>query len=151
LCENEPFEERRRAELSSRHLAGDPRVTQHIGGRVAHSDVMLEQVSDQVLGVLADVAPVSGREVVDALLDPLEQVLLAVVALLAPVPATVDAALACEWTLTGEHNVHNDAQAPQVTALVVAHVVDEGLDHFGCQVLGRADWRAQLGSGHRRG
>ena len=139
-----------RAELGGGHTAAaaDPRVPQHIAGRVAHGDVVLEQVADEVLGVVGDARPVVARELVDALLDALEQQLLTLGALLAALPAAVAAALARERTLARQHDVHNHAQAPQVAPLVVRHVVDERLDHLGRQVLGRAHWCAQLGRGH---
>ncbi len=147
---NLPLQKSRSTKLSCRHLTSDPRVAQHVGSRVAHRDVMLEQMSNKVLGVLADVVPVAARKVVDALLDAVEQVLLAVGTLLAALPAAVDAALAGEGTLAGEHDVDDDAERPEVAPLVVAHVVDEGLDDLGRQVLGRAHGRAQLGRRHRR-
>ena len=138
IIRNSPLQQSRCTKLSSRHLAGDPRMAKHVGCRVAHGHVVLEQVSNQVLGIGAHVVPVGTREIVHALLNALEQELLTVRTLLAAVPAAVAAALARERTLAREHDVHNDAQAPQVTSLVVGHVVDERLDDLGRQVLGRA-------------
>ncbi|RNA43124.1 hypothetical protein BpHYR1_015355 [Brachionus plicatilis] len=105
---------------------------------------MLEQMSDQILGVRTHMVPVLTRKLVDALLDPFEQKLLTLTTLLAPVPSTIRSALARKRHLATQHYVHNDAQTPQVAPLVVRHVVHERLDDLGRQVLGRAYRRAQL-------
>lgn len=67
---------------------------------------------------------------------------------LPPVPATVAATVAHEGRVAAEQDVEDDAQAPEVTALVVdAGLLAEGLHHLGGHVLGRAARGKQLWCG----
>ncbi len=134
--------------MSGRDLTSYPRVSKHIGRRIPHGNIVLQQMSDKVLGIIADVVPIIGRKLVDALLDAIEQELLTVVAILSAVPSAIAAALAYERTLARQHYVDDNAQAPQVASFVVRHVVDERFDHLGSQILGRSDWCTKLRGCH---
>lgn len=70
----------------------------------------------------------------------------------AAVPAAVTATVAHKGRVAAEQNIEDDAQAPEVTALVVdAGLLAEGLHHFGGHVLRRAALWNGRGEGRQAG
>ena len=54
--------------------------------------------------------------------------------------------MAVKWRIATEQDVHDDAERPEIAALVVAayQMADKGVHHFGSHKLGAADWCQQL-------
>lgn len=128
----------------------DPRMLQNTISAQPPVSLLNEQASDQVLGVLGNASPFLVRELVPALLDAGEEQLLAGLAILAPAPAAVGAAVPVKGRIAAEQDVHDHAEAPEIATLVVIiGLADEGLDHFRRHKFGAAHRRQKLRRSHR--
>mmetsp|Transcript_67895 Transcript_67895/g.164121 ORF Transcript_67895/g.164121 Transcript_67895/m.164121 type:complete len:443 (-) Transcript_67895:358-1686(-) len=108
-------------------LPRDPDVLESLLRRQALHGIHLQQLADQVLRITADAPPVVALKAESALLDLLENVLVA-----AP----------WEGRAAAEQGVEGDASAPEVALLVVPP-----LEHLRRHVEGRAGAGAEHGAG----
>ena len=131
---------------------GDPGVGEDALGAEALVRLLDEQPADEVLGLAGDAVPLGLGELVLAPLDAGEEHVLAGAAVLAALPAAVGAAVAGEGRVAAEQDVHDDAEAPEVAALVVVvGLADERLDDLRGHELGAAHRGQQLGRRDGRG
>ena len=82
-----------------------PGVVQHLHSCQPLSGVPHQELADQVAGVVRDVLPLVVGELKHSVLDPGEERLLAVLARLSPLPATLLPTLAVKRGITTQHDV----------------------------------------------
>lgn len=122
-----------------------PRMLEYLLSR----DPLMGLLNQKSANEIARLVGYAVGEVVSALLNTGEQQLLARLTILATLPAAVGAAIAAERRIAAQQNVENNAEAPQVAALVVvAGLADERLDHLGRHELGTAHRGEQLRRRH---
>ena len=130
-----------------------PLVVEDVSSTQPFLGVLHKQSSDEILGRSGHRAPLSRVELELALLDVGEEVELAPVALASRRPGALLATGAAEGRVAAEQDVHHDAQAPEVTTLVVLEVLFgvfyEGFNNLGCHELGGANRSQEQRSGVR--
>lgn len=78
-----------------------------------------QQVLNEILGLCRDLSPVFVDELKFTILNALKELVLALLAHLSLLPATVTATMTIEGRVTTQQDVEDDAQTPQITALVI--------------------------------
>jgi hypothetical protein len=146
----------RRLQVGVAAAGHNPRVLQHLRRVQTQSGVLLQQVADEVLGIVRHVGPVLIVELHLALSDGVEEQLLTHRAVLPLFPAAVGAAASAKRHIAAEKDVHNDTQRPQITLFVIAKVLlfviiiihEKRVHNLGGHVLDAADRGEQSRCAH---
>lgn len=128
-------------------------MVEDVSGTQPFLGVLHKQSSDEILGRSGHRAPFSRVKLELPLLYVGEEVELAAVALSSRRPGALLPAGPAEWRVAAEQDVHHDAEAPEVTTLVVLEVLlgvfYEGFNNLWCHELCRANRSEEQRSGVR--
>lgn len=143
---NLPANDLRGDEGSAGSTVLDPWMFQHGLSRETTWCLLDQQTANEILGLLRDVSPFTIGKFITSLLDAGEQKALARLASLSALPSAIGSAMAVEWRVAAEQNVHDNAKRPEIASLVISvdHLADKSIDDFWSHKFGAAHWCEQF-------